>query len=288
MPSVFGNIDVDEVNNNTLRTIWTNLAQYERTFGKHAFNLFAGLEFTREHANDNLCRTRGVDITQYPLYIIKPSSTTTTIINKVDYRKLSEFASLKYVFDDRYILSGTIRRDGSSRFGPQNKYGYFPSASLAWNVNRENFFSKLEVVSNMKLRASWGVNGNDLISNYLYLSSFVDQTNGNVVEFANYDINGSGIGAQTGILQMRQANPDIKWESTTQYNAGVDLGFLQNRLTLVFDVFDKRTKNLLLQPIAQAILGEASSQTIKGRYRIKVMKSVLGIKGRIQVSFVTA
>ncbi len=279
IPTVFTNIDVDDVNNKSLKTIWTSLAQYEKSFGNHLFNLYGGIEFTKEDQDFLTERIRGVDITQYPLYIVQPASTKMEIKNEVDYRKISQFASLKYVYNDKYILSGTIRRDGSSRFGPNNKFGYFPSASVAWNVDKENFIDKLKFLSAMKLRASWGVNGNDQIANYLYLSSFVNNTFGNVIEFSDYDIDGDGIGTIQGVLQTRQANPDIKWESTTQYNAGIDLGFLNNRINFVFDIYDKRTKNLLLQPIAQAILGEATSQTINaGEVSNKGFEFTIGYK----------
>lgn len=286
IPTVFSNIDVDDVKNKTNKTIWTSLAQYEKIFGKHLMNIYGGIEFTREDMSLLTKRIRGVDITQYPLYIVQPSSTKTEIKNEIDYRKISQFASLKYVYNDKYILSGTIRRDGSSRFGPNNKFGYFPSASVAWNMEKEDFMNKVGFISGVKLRASWGVNGNDQIANYLYLSSYVNNTSGNVIEFSDYDIDGDGIGTLQGILQTRQANPDIKWESTTQYNAGIDLSFINNRINFVFDIYDKRTKNLLLQPISQAILGEASSQTINaGEISNKGFEFTLGYKSNPRKDF---
>lgn len=281
IPSTFSRVDVDDVNNETLKTIWTSLAQYEKAFGRHLINVFGGIEFTKEDEDLVTNRIRGVDITHYPLYIVSPASAHTTIKNEIKYRKISQFASLKYVFGDKYIVSGTIRRDGSSRFGPNNKFGYFPSASVAWNLDKENFLQNSKIISNFKLRGSWGVNGNDLIANYLYLSSYVNNTTGNVVEFADYDIDGDGIGTIQGILQTRQANPDIKWESTTQYNGGLDVGLFNNRVNVTFDLFDKRTKNLLLQPIAQAILGEATSQTINaGEVSNKGFEITLGFKNK--------
>ena len=262
IPSVFSNIDVDNVENDFFKTIFTNLLSYEFELDKHRFNVLGGLEFTRQNEDFQLERIRGVDITDYPNYIVRTDAERQTIENNVEYRKASQFGSLKYIFDDRYIISGSIRRDGSSRFGPNNRYGVFPSASVAWNVVNEDFLINSETISNLKLRGSWGVNGNDLIGNYLYLSSFLDNSVGNVIEFSDYNISGSGYGSQRGILQARQANPDIRWEETTQYNAGFDLGFLRNKLTLSADFFDKRTNSLILQPIAQAITGESDPPTI--------------------------
>lgn len=262
IPSVFSNIDVDQVENDFFRTIFTNLLSYDFELEKHRFNVLAGLEFTREDEDFLTERIRGVNITDYPNYIVRTDAEFQTIRGAVEYRKQSQFGSLKYIFDDRYIISGSIRRDGSSRFGPNNKFGIFPAASVAWNVSNEAFLQNSETISNFKLRGSWGVNGNDLIGNYLFLSAFFDNTVGNVIEFSDYDIQGSGFGSQRGILQARQANPDIQWEETTQYNAGFDLGFFRNRLSLTADFFDKRTRKLILQPIAQAITGESDPPTI--------------------------
>ena len=262
IPSVFRNLDVDHVENEFFRTVFTNLLTYNLELDKHRFNVLAGLEFTRQDEDFLTERTRGVDITEYPNYIIRTDAEFQTLEGAVDYRKQSQFGSLKYIYDDRYIFSGSIRRDGSSRFGPNNKYGIFPAASVAWNVSNESFLEDSRIISNLKFRGSWGVNGNDLIGDYRYLSAFVDNNTGNVVEFANYDIDGDGYGVSPGILQARQANPDVKWEETVQYNAGFDLGFLKNRLSLSADFYDKRTQNLLLEPIAQAITGEAQPPII--------------------------
>ena len=263
IPSVFQNIDADSIENESLRTIWTNLLTYEILFGEnHRINALLGLEYTKQDDDFLTDRIRGVDITEYPLYIIRDDAEFQTITNKIEYRKQSQFASLKYVYDDRYVFTGTIRRDGSSRFGANNKYGVFPSLSFAWNAINESFLESSDVISNLKLRASWGINGNDLIGDYLYLNSYADNTTGNIIEFADYDIDGDGVGTLDGILQVRQANPDIKWEETSQINFGFDLGFLDNRLTMAGDIYDKRTDNLILTPIAQAINGEANPPTI--------------------------
>ncbi|MGY5849866.1 SusC/RagA family TonB-linked outer membrane protein [Salegentibacter sp. F14] len=262
IPSVFRNIDVDQIENEFFKTIFTSLLSYEFELDKHRFNVLGGIEFTKEDEDFLNDRIRGVDITNYPEYIVRTDAEFQTIQGAVEYRKQSQFGSLKYIFDDRYIISGSIRRDGSSRFGPNNKFGVFPAASVAWNVSNEEFLIDSETVSNFKLRGSWGVNGNDLIGNYLFLSAFLNNSVGNVIEFSDYDIDGDGTGTQGGILQARQANPDIQWEETTQYNAGFDIGFFKNRLSLSADFFDKRTNKLILQPIAQAITGESDPPTI--------------------------
>jgi hypothetical protein len=118
IPSVFSNIDVDQVENDFFRTIFTNLLSYDFELDKHRFNVLGGIEYTREDEDFLTERIRGVNISDYPNYIVRTDAEFQTIRGAVEYRKQSQFGSLKYIFDDRYIISGSIRRDGSSRFGP--------------------------------------------------------------------------------------------------------------------------------------------------------------------------
>lgn len=261
IPSTFQNITTESTDNDYLATIFTNTLNYQKEFGKHRITALLGIENTRRKDNFHTDLVRGVDITG-PAYVIRDDAEYQTVLGKNEAYKISQFASAKYIFDDRYILSASIRRDGSSRFGPNNKYAYFPAASAVWSVNNEQFLKENRVISNLKLRASYGVNGNDLIGNYLYLSSFINNTVGNVVEYSDYDLDGDGFGALGGVLQTRQANPDIKWEKTSQYNFGFDFGVFNNSLTLTADYFIKTTDDLILNPIALSISGESQPPTI--------------------------
>lgn len=139
---------------------------------------------------------------------------------------VSFFASANYGYNNKYYASGTIRADGSSRFGPSNKWGYFPSVSGGWVISKEKFMEKADWVSNLKLRASWGQSGNQEIPNNTY-QTLVSQANDNV-------------------KIIRYGNPDIKWETTTQTDFGLDLSILKNKLSITTDYFDKRTKDILL------------------------------------------
>jgi TonB-linked SusC/RagA family outer membrane protein len=139
---------------------------------------------------------------------------------------ISFFGSANYGYDNKYFASGTIRADGSSRFGPNNKWGYFPSVSGAWVISKEKFMEKADWISNLKLRASWGQSGNQEIPNNAY-QTLVTQTDGNVII-------------------TRYGNPDLKWETTTQTDFGVDLSILKNKLTFTADYFDKTTDDILL------------------------------------------
>lgn len=279
IPSVFNNITTDDVNNDYLATIFTNTLKYDKSFGKHRLSLLGGIENSAREENFHNNQINGVNITDPAGYVVNANTQFKTLLGKVESFKISQFGSVKYVYDDRYILTSTLRRDGSSRFGENNKFGIFPSASLAWNAINENFLKESKSISNLKLRASWGVNGNDQIADYAYLSSYVDNTIGNVVEFSDYNISGTGIGTSSGVLQSRQANPDLKWEETEQYNVGFDLGFFNERISLQSDFYVKTTNDLILRPIALAINGESQPPLINaGSVKNKGFEAVLSYK----------
>jgi TonB-linked SusC/RagA family outer membrane protein len=286
IPSVFNNITTDDVDNDYLATIFTNTLKYDKSFGKHRLSLLGGIENSAREDNSHNNQINGVNITDPAGYVVNANAQYKTLVGKVEAFKISQFGSVKYVFDERYILSGTVRRDGSSRFGENNKYGIFPSASVAWNAKNEKFLTDNKYVSNLKLRASWGVNGNDQIGDYAYLSSYVDNTVGNVVEFSDYNISGTGIGSSGGVLQSRQANPDLKWESTEQYNVGFDLGFLNERISLQTDFYIKTTNDLILRPIALSINGESQPPLINaGSVSNKGFEAVLSYKSNPKNDF---
>jgi len=155
--------------------------------------------------------------------------------NVSDWELESYIGRINYGYNDRYLLTLTGRADGSSRFGASNKFAFFPSGSVAWRASEENFMkSTAKVISNLKLRASYGQTGNQEIPQYRSLAAL-----GSV----NYPIGGI-IGS--GIAPNRFANPDLRWETTAQFDAGIDISFFSNRINIVADYYDKRTKDLLL------------------------------------------
>ena len=151
----------------------------------------------------------------------------------------SFYARLNYAYKDKYLLTATWRADGSTKFGKNNKYGYFPSVGLAWRLSQEDFIKNLNVFDNLKLRLGWGATGNQQIPNKistLALGSPAD---------ANYYFDGTNF--STGTTFTRTPNPNIKWETTTQLDIGLDFGFFNGRLSGSFDYFNKSTKDVLLQ-----------------------------------------
>ena len=160
----------------------------------------------------------------------------------------SYIARANYSFKERYNLTATLRADGSSRFAENNRWGYFPSLGLAWNINQEPFF-KSTVIDNLKLRVSGGTVGNQEIGDYKYLATYSAAAN-------------ASFGGQlvTDYTRTRLANPNLKWESTSQYNAGIDLGLWKDKLNFVVDVYSKKTSDLLVD-IPVAITTGFTSQT---------------------------
>lgn len=162
----------------------------------------------------------------------------------------SLFARLNYDLMNRYILTATIRRDGSSRFGDENKYGYFPSASIGWVISREEFMSNLSDIFNvLKLRASWGQNGNESIGNFGYTSVI---GNSNIYYF------GEGQTQYNGTQPTRIANPSLKWETSEQTNFGIDLTTLRSSLSLTLDYYIKKTKDWLVTAPVPMLVGNSA------------------------------
>ncbi len=149
----------------------------------------------------------------------------------------SYLGRINYVFARKYMLTASYRADGSSVFGKNNKWGYFPSASVAWKASEEDFIQNLNLFSNLKVRASWGITGNQAISPY--------QTLARISSGSNYPYNG-GEGTDLGFFIANAQNPNLKWESTTQTNFGLDFGLFHGRLNVTADYYKKVTNDLLL------------------------------------------
>ncbi|MCS7019797.1 MAG: TonB-dependent receptor [Cytophagales bacterium] len=180
---------------------------------------------------------------------------------KENNKLISFYARANYDIAGKYLFTATFRRDGSSRFGANNKWGNFPSASVAWRLVEENFMKGIDAITDLKLRVSYGITGSQEIGNYRSLTIFNADPGLRAVI--------GGI-PQTGVALTQNPNPNLKWEETSQLNVGVDYGFLNNRLTGSIDYFIKRTTDLLLefavpQPaVVPTILGNAGEVQNKG------------------------
>ncbi len=176
------------------------------------------------------------------------TETLPTTLNSIAVKNelQSFFARVQYSYDNRFLLTATMRADGSSKFGKNNKYGYFPSIGLGWNIHNENFMADNTVFTNLKLRASWGQTGNqDGIDSKVSLASFIDSKNNN----DTYPLNPNASTLDDypfGTVAVRIDNPDLKWEVATQTTVGLDFGLLNNRLSGTLDYFHKVTSDVVL------------------------------------------
>lgn len=228
--------------------IWNNTLNFQRPLGKFDVSALLGMEAIQNKTNYLSVAANNFSKTD-PLFRYIDNSIPAEIGNlgaggiETEWALLSYFAQGGFSYDRRYVLNGSVRRDGSSRFGDGNRWGVFPSVSAAWNISNETFFEKVPFVSSLKLRASWGKLGNQEIGIYPY-SSLVE-TGRRVYPFGNQIV--------TGARLVETGNKNIKWETTIQIDYGVELGLFKDRLSFVFDYYKKNTKDVLVRvPIPQA------------------------------------
>ncbi|MEJ2678170.1 MAG: SusC/RagA family TonB-linked outer membrane protein, partial [Gemmatimonadota bacterium] len=216
-------------------------ANARRYFGPHEVGLTAGASQEQDRREESFVRTEG--FTSPDLHWPGNAADVAGYDgNGWSHNLMSYFGRVNYTFDNKYIINASIRADGSSRFGENNKFGVFRAASAAWVMSRESFMGDLSFVSDLKLRASWGETGNEAIGDFRYLGLY---------ETENY-------GALPGIVPGNLANPDLKWETTTERNIGVDVSFFGDRLGLVVERYWKDTNNLLLNRPVTATSGFTS------------------------------
>lgn len=219
--------------------IWNNLLTYNKTFAKHNINAILGQEL-QEQNWENLYGYRSGYLTNGATDLNAGDPTTARNSNASSTKSLSSyFGRVAYSFGDKYFLTGTIRRDGSSQFAEDNKWDWFPSAGLAWKISNEGFLKDNQTVNNLKLRAGWGVTGNSSVPNNAYTSV--------------YGTSATNWGS--GQIATNTANPDLKWEKTNQTNIGLDLGLFDNRVEITADVYYKKTDDLLLRLSLPAYVG---------------------------------
>ena len=208
---------------------------YNKTWDEHRLNAMAGLSWQERTYNYSWMKSQSFDTDIYQDYNMEagtnPSSPDTYYER---WAMNSYFLRLAYTYKDRYSITATGRYDGSSKFGENNKYAFFPSAGLAWNVTQEDFLKNNNVLSNLKLHTSYGLTGNSEIGVYKSLATI---TSGTLL------LNGTRSSySKLGTL----ANSDLKWEKTAQFDIGFDIGFFQNRITLDASYYNKKTTDLLL------------------------------------------
>ena len=234
-----------------------NYLTYNKEIGKHAFSVMIG-QSAFENTSDGLWGNRR-DLA--PEWFDKPYIGNAPDNNddpdkqhangwfNSPYRLASYFGRADYNYGERYMVQFTIRQDGSSKFGSNNKWGYFPSFSLGWNIHNEPYINVPSWLSNAKVRFSWGVNGSDAFEAFRYTT--LTSNNNNYI----FDRNEATV---IGVKSSGLANPSLRWERSVQTNVGVDLGFFANALTFTFDYYNKSTDGMLIQVPVPAYVGESS------------------------------
>jgi len=214
----------------------TNLV-FNKTFGKHSINALGGYSYQEFVYTNSFMESSNYisDETSYNSINSGNKSTWNLYSGKASNKLISFYTRATYDFNGKYLLTATLRRDGSSRFGADQKWGNFPSAALGWRVSEEDFLKSSNFISNLKLRIGYGITGNQEIGDYGSLPI--------LSAGGQYIINGNFVGA---VYPTQYANPNLKWESTAQSNIGLDFGIFKNRLTGTIDLYKKKTNDLLL------------------------------------------
>ena len=249
--------------------MWNAVATYNMQLGKNRIDLMAGMELNRQDDIYFSGYKEGFSILN-PDYMWPDAGTTNPQAygGGSGYSLVSFFGKANYNYADKYMASFTIRRDGSSRFGKNNRYATFPSVSAGWRINQESFLKKASWIDDLKIRASWGQTGNQEIDNLarytLYVSNYGVNENGGQSYGTSYDIAGSNGGSTlaSGFKRNQIGNDNIKWETTTQTDLGFDFAFFRNTLYGNFDWYFKKTKDILVNMPGIAVMGEGSSQWI--------------------------
>ncbi|MDR1368839.1 MAG: TonB-dependent receptor [Dysgonamonadaceae bacterium] len=242
---------------------WTNQVNYNAVIGKHNIGAVAGMEFTKAESENFYARKDGL-ILEDRDYGYLSAATGDNIKDATgsgdEYALLSYFGKANYSYDYRYLLSATIRRDGSSKFGADNRWATFPAFSLGWRIKNESFMDDVDFLSDLKLRYSWGMNGNSAIPSGYLQSSYLADYNG-----TSYAIRGQENGTlQSGYRKNLTGNSSLKWETVTQTNYGVDYGFLGNKIAGSIDYFYKKTTDMLYLPPYIGAFGEGGYQYVNG------------------------
>lgn len=247
-------------NSENVNWLWENTLNYKKTFDKHSVDALAG--YTMQEASSEFLSAAATNIlgdTKNLWYLNADNINPTSISNGVDpnlnYSLISYLFRANYTYNSKYLLTATFRRDGSSKFNINNRYSNFPSIAGGWNIGNETFMESVPAISNMKLRASYGVIGNEKI-NYLDQYALVlNQVNG---------VFGQSEALLPGSTYGKTGNPDLKWESTKQTDIGLEIGFLQNRLSTEFDFYSRTTDDILVELSTPGYFG--NGEGVKVRY----------------------
>ena len=256
----FGN-GINESSNSNVDWVWSNTAKLNRQFNQHSFNVLLGQEASHAQfhgINAGLSNLLSTDLNARYIQDALGDATTKTVNSfGNESALLSYFGKADYNFADKYIASYTVRRDGSSRLGPNNQWGTFPAFGLGWRIAKESFLANNHVISDAMLRFAVGTTGNQSIPSGRTVNQF-GGSNGDTY----YDITGSNTSVLSGYRQTSLGNPDVKWEQNKSTNFGADLALFDNALNVVVDLYSRKTDGLLFAPPIPGTAGVASGPIV--------------------------
>ncbi|MEO5893617.1 MAG: TonB-dependent receptor [Ferruginibacter sp.] len=269
--------------------IWQNTLNYNLNIGtKHRVEVLAGQEQIKYMSQGFYASRQGYALENIDYaYLDAGSANKDNGGSGTGYALLSYFGKVNYAYDNKYLASATLRRDGSSRFGKNYRYGSFPAFSLGWRASQEEFLRKQEVISDLKFRFGWGKSGNQEIANNatyaLYSAIYGIDNTFDFDRGSAYDIAGNGSGQlPSGFTLIQQANDSLRWESTKESNFGIDFGFFKNKLTGSVDYFNKKTSDILISPGYLAVVGEGGNYWFNGAsMQNKGIEAILSYNGNI-------
>lgn len=226
-----------------------NTITYQKNFGKHGLDVLVGQMYQSGSAEVQSGHSESLSSPYYP--VLDNGSNKSSGGNLLENRLASLLGRINYNYDDRYLLTATIRRDGSSRFAPSNRYGNFPSVAVAWKVHNEKFFQMPQIITELKIRGSYGVLGNQNIGDYLYAATI----NPNL----SYNYNGQRV---TGSTQTALVDPNIKWEPKITSNVGIDVTLLDGKFDFTVEYYRNETKDVLVSVPIPASTGSNGSPVV--------------------------
>ena len=257
--------------------VFSNTLNYDLEIGKnHKITTLLGYEYIRNDFDTFVAQADDFPFETEDFFVLNAATgARTSRGNSTANTTLSQFGKINYAYSDRYLASFTLRRDGSSRFGENTRFGIFPATTVGWRISNEDFFKKNDIVSSLKLRAGYGIVGNQEIGDGARFGLFETRygPNQNVYspDFFNiyynvgtaYDINGNNTGTlPSGFVRIQSENKDLKWEETAEYNYGVDFSLFKNNITGSFDYYTKKTKDILRAPRTIATQGEGANTVL--------------------------
>ena len=265
--------------NHYLSTTWSNTIRYNYDLNtRNHFKVLVGTEYINTFTDFQTTKKEGYALQTEDYFTLNAGTGNTTVTGtSLGNKLLSEFGRLDYNYDGKYLVSATVRRDGSSRFGADNEYGIFPAASVGWRIDKEGFMKNNRIFSELKTRLGVGRVGNqeigDLSRFALYDTRYGTTQNqltpGFWEQYMNvgtaYSLSGANTGSlPSGFVQTQAANPGLKWETTDEINAGVDFTIFNDKISGSFDYFSRKTTGILITPPVASALGEGQSKTVNG------------------------